>query len=168
MPHELFARNKHAGLYACKIFKKSHPKPSNLQEVKSHFVKARKLQHKVSSKVRNVKPFSAHKNHGLTVVQSVFPTTHSKNFQRESKTRNFPKSSEFVSDHHKPSKLDLSRLILKQKVLSEELSLISVSRKKSGTNRTQRPSPRNFPVHTARTTHRLRRARKSYCRNRNF
>ena len=84
LPHELFARNKHAGLYACKIFKKSHPKPSNLQEVKSHFVKARKLQHKVSSKVKNVKPFSAHKNHGLTIVQSVFPTTHSKNFKRES------------------------------------------------------------------------------------
>ena len=57
LPHELFARNKHAGLYACKIFKKSHPKPSNLQEVKSHFVKARKLQHKVSSKVKNVKTF---------------------------------------------------------------------------------------------------------------
>ena len=74
LPRELFANNKHAGLYACKIFKKNvqRSKP-NLQEVRSHFAKARKVNscQQAKVKVKNVRPFSAHKTVCLFVDSTV-------------------------------------------------------------------------------------------------
>ena len=163
LPRELFANNKHAGLYACKIFKKNikRSKP-NLQEVRSHFAKARKVNsnQQAKAKVQNVRPFSAHK--------TVRPFVDSTVSNRETKCDSFSKSSEFFSKNRKRSHSKASRLILKQKVLNEASNLISVSRKRSGTNRTQRPNPKNSSSRPTRTTAVLRRARKSFPKNRNF